>query len=254
MKEDFERWLRKRVSKEHVRRILSTLNRYAKGAIISTPKDVFEIKSKATDINGIVIALRNILNYAEEMDLLSEEQLYKMRKGLKFIKSNADAYVPSEDKVKETYQLINEPRQKLMFEILLTSGIRIREAVDLVNSFDKEKLETFDSFARYPLFELRHSKRAYYVYLPLAIAQKIERINITYKSVERYFQKRGLPAKYLRKWNYNFLIMHNVPESVADFIQGRSPISIGSMHYLAKVKQADYWYTKITNKLSEIFS
>lgn len=32
--------------------------------------------------------------------------------------------------------------------------------------------------------------------------------------------------------------MHNMPESVADFIQGRAPVSIGSIHYLAKVKQA----------------
>ena len=52
---------------------------------------------------------------------------------------------------------------------------------------------------------------------------------------------RHLPAKYLRKWHFNFLILNNVPESVADFIQGRAPSTVGSMHYLAKVKQADEW-------------
>jgi len=36
-----------------------------------------------------------------------------------------------------------------------------------------------------------------------------------------------------------FLILNGVPKSVADFIQGRFSYTIGSMHYLAKVKQAD---------------
>ena len=48
--------------------------------------------------------------------------------------------------------------------------------------------------------------------------------------------------------------MHNVPESVADFIHGKSPISIGSMHYLAKVKQADYWYNKIAKEILSVLN
>ncbi|EQD29032.1 hypothetical protein B2A_14669, partial [mine drainage metagenome] len=40
---------------------------------------------------------------------------------------------------------------------------------------------------------------------------------------------------------------------VADFIQGRSSESVGSMHYLSKVKQADYWYDKIVRKVEAIF-
>ena len=39
-----------------------------------------------------------------------------------------------------------------------------------------------------------------------------------------------------------YYLFNNVPESLADFIEGRAPESVGSMHYLAKVKQADYWY------------
>ncbi|WP_456328114.1 integrase [Archaeoglobus sp.] len=53
------------------------------------------------------------------------------------------------------------------------------------------------------------------------------------------FCRFSLPAKYLRKWNYNFLILNGVPESVADFILERVSITVGSMHYLVKVKQAD---------------
>lgn len=47
------------------------------------------------------------------------------------------------------------------------------------------------------------------------------------------------------------MILNDVPESVADFIQGRASISVSSMHYLAKVKQADEWYARI-DKLLEV--
>ena len=46
--------------------------------------------------------------------------------------------------------------------------------------------------------------------------------------------------------------MNNVPESVADFIEGRAPESVGSIHYLANVKQADYWYDLILKTLEAI--
>ena len=62
----------------------------------------------------------------------------------------------------------------------------------------------------------------------------------------------GIAPKYLCKWFYNFLILNNIPESVADFIEGRAPESVGSMHYLAKVKQADYWYILILKSLGAV--
>lgn len=36
----------------------------------------------------------------------------------------------------------------------------------------------------------------------------------------------------------------NVPESVADFVQGRTPKKIGARHYSKLVNQADGHYTK----------
>jgi intergrase/recombinase len=59
--------------------------------------------------------------------------------------------------------------------------------------------------------------------------------------------------KYLRKWQYNFLIYNKDPESVADFIHGRSNKSIGANHYLAKSQQAGFWYWKVVGKLERLF-
>ena len=81
----------------------------------------------------------------------------------------------------------------------------------------------------------------------------MKRINLSRKEIINRFCRFSLPAKYPRKWNYNFLILNGVPESVADFIQGRASITVGSMHYLAKVKQADEWYSRVVGKLMKLF-
>ena len=110
-----------------------------------------------------------------------------------------------------------------------------------------------EKIAKYPLSLDRKSKRSFYAYMPKNFAMELKRIELSEEAVKQYLSRRGLPAKYLRKWNYNFLILNGVPESVADFIQGRSSYTIGSMHYLAKVKQADEWYSKVVDKFLEIF-
>ena len=107
--------------------------------------------------------------------------------------------------------------------------------------------------ARYPLSYNRGQKRLSYVYMPKEFALTLHKVHSSQKVVMGIKQQSGLSPKYLRKWFYNFLILNNVPESVADFIEGRAPESVGSMHYLAKVKQADYWYLQVQDKLCSPF-
>ncbi len=85
--------------------------------------------------------------------------------------------------------------------------------------------------------------------MPKEFALELKKLEITEHGVKNYFSRRGLPAKCLGKWNYNVLILNCVPESVADFIQGRASITVGSMHYLAKVKQADECVAELLIKL-----
>ena len=70
--------------------------------------------------------------------------------------------------------------------------------------------------------------------------------------VSHQVSKSGLAPKYLRKWFYNFLIYNNVPEGVADFIEGRSSSSVDSMHDLSKAKRADYRYEQVVDNLTNI--
>ncbi|RLI85880.1 MAG: hypothetical protein DRP01_05300 [Archaeoglobales archaeon] len=156
-------------------------------------------------------------------------------------------------KVIEAYRRVKNEETRIVFKLLAFSGIRVVEASKLLPEFDKSKLMINGNIAKYPLSMLRETKNVYYAYMPKDFALELKRINLSRKAIINRFCRFSLPAKYLRKWNYNFLILNGVPESVADFIQGRASITVGSMHYLAKVKQADEWYNRVVDKLIKLF-
>ncbi len=131
--------------------------------------------------------------------------------------------------------------------------MRSREAIGLLNKFDRKKVVINGKIAKYPLFPDRSEKKTYFAYFPAKFVRELKKSNITQHGAKNYFYRRGLSPKYLRKWHYNFLILNGVPESVADFIQGRASFTDGSMHCLAKVKQADEWYSRVIDKFKRVF-
>jgi intergrase/recombinase len=131
------------------------------------------------------------------------------------------------------------------------SGIRISEAVKMVSEYNPSKLIVNQKLIKYSLDWDRGNKRVSYVYLPLSMKQELHRFYLTHKIVGS-LQKSGLSPKYLRKWFYNFAIYNGVPESVADYIEGRAGSTVESLHYLARSQQADFWYEKIVEKLEKM--
>jgi len=193
---------------------------------------------------------RVYLNFLEENELLSGEDADYFRRAIPSRKTSPDGFMPSDDKVNEIYRKIDNETMKTAFSVLAMSGIRIMELVKMMKEFDRERLIVNQNLAKYPLNYFRGHKKAFYVYMPKQLALSLERVELNDDTISHYFSEIGLAPKYLRKWQYNFLIYHGVPEGVADFIQGRSCESVGSMHYLSKVKQADYWYGKVVSTLA----
>jgi intergrase/recombinase len=158
--------------------------------------------------------------------------------------------------VKETYEKIKDERGKLYFEILAYSGVRVTEMAKMPNEFDKKNLTKFDTYARYALNFKRGQKNSFYIFMPIEVANKVKRLyKVDAKAMTKMFdQQSGLTPKYLRKWFYNKTIIAKVPESVADFYEGRSPATVGSSNYLAKTQQADHWYEQAMKTLKQTIS
>ena len=124
--------------------------------------------------------------------------------------------------------------------------------MEFLTNYDETKLKESKDFVKYPLNFIRGQKRFYYVYLPKSLKEEQHKYYINRKVIYDRIANAVLNPKYLSKWFYNFLIYNNVSESVADFMEGRATQTVGSMHYLSKVKQADYWCEKIVKKLEEV--
>jgi len=204
--------------------------------------------------NWFVRAVRNLLNFAEEREDLSLEYIAKLRKVLKIKQAGVrEVFITTEELI-EAYNSIRD-EFKPAFKLLVYSGIRLSHAFGLLINFDPINLQVKGKIARYPIsFASKGKKKGYWAYMPKEFARELE----DYKPYKNYWTYvKGLKynrvdANSIRKWHLNKLIELVVPESIADFIQGRASLTVGSTHYLNKTKQADNWYSRIVDSLKVI--
>jgi len=253
VKESFTRWLGANYSAGYTSDCLGYLDKYlTEGA--SSPKELVRIE------NGIehgrrhfCLAIRALLNYLETTNMIDDDSLFRYRRAIRVPKTGSDDFIPDVNEVIKTYQKTKLESYRLLYRLIFYSGIRLIEAVRILTTYDQGNLMVNGGVARYPLSMIRGTKRAVYAYVPLGFSRELRLAQDCIRADTYFRSSRGrLPLKYLRKWHYNFLISQGVPESITDFIQGRALSTVGSMHYLAKVKQADEWYLRVLDKFPDL--
>ena len=65
IRDDFSKWLFSRVSMKYAWTIIRYLDKYVGDRLITTPKEMWEIRESATSKKNITLALRNLVNYYE---------------------------------------------------------------------------------------------------------------------------------------------------------------------------------------------
>lgn len=60
--------------------------------------------------------------------------------------------------------------------------------------------------------------------------------------------------KYLRKFAFDTMTSEqlNIPESVADFIEGRTPKSVGARHYMLLKRKAVQFYPRYAEHVARL--
>jgi len=121
------------------------------------------------------------------------------------------------------------------------------------------QIERHDGFYVVPLGYLRKSKFAYYAFFTEYAMQLLRSVEkMTYESAKGNVCKRlgkDITAyKYLRKFAFDVMADEglNIPESVADFIQGRTPKSIGARHYVKLKRKAAQSYPRYAEYIAEL--
>ena len=233
--------------------LISYLDKWATHPIASA-KDIFRLFSKIN--NGkehLWKGLRVLFNYLEAIGY-DKDFLDGLRKALPKIQNGIDMQVPDEASLMESMQKLNGiPKgYDALYNLLLDSGLRLIEAVKVLNEFkDAEKI---NGFYRANVGMFRGSKQAYYAYFTEATYQKIQqapREPINPTNASHYYDKKGfISPKYLRKFAFDKMIELEIPESIADFIEGRVAKRIGAKHYMALARQANGFYGKYAEYLN----
>ena len=210
------------------------------------------LQNRYTDSYGR--ALRNLFNFMQfhEIEEFNGIPIEKWKNAVKLKPSGVREIYISNNELIEAYQNINE-EVKPLFKLLVYSGARLTQAIAGMKRL-KEGVTKGDIY-RIPINSIsKGKKKAYWLYLPSSFLNELKSCEGINGDMRKKIKYERVSASTIRKWSLNFLIENGVPESIADFIQGRASITVGSAHYLAKTNQADLFYSKVIHKLLNILS
>jgi len=256
VKEDFVNYLRSISYNERtIKDILRYLDRYVD--IIRRPLDIINLFSEVKHgKRHLILGLRKLFSFYEVLGY-EKANLDSLRKALPRIQCGIDIKIPSESEIITSIRkLKNSPmKYQALYDLLLDSGLRLIEAVELINSF--ENSERIKGFYRCKLAMFRGEKQAYFAHFTELTLKNIRAVKdkLDYMAASNYFRKKGCIApKYLRKYAFDKMIELEIPESVADFIEGRVPKSIGARHYLALARQSSRFYPRYATYIDKLRS
>jgi intergrase/recombinase len=228
--------------------------------VISVPTDILDIFSKVNrGRRHVWLGLRVLFNYLEVVGY-GIGFLNGLRKALPKVSCGIDLKVPSEKAMRDPLnRLIKAPRKyQVLYNLLVDSGLRLVEAVKVLSEFKLANVERVGGFYRVEIGTFRGTKQAFYGYFTESTFKMLTEVpveSVFSVPASRYFTKmRFVQAKYVRKFAFDKMIELEIPESVADFIEGRVPKRIGAKHYMALRRQADNFYGKYANYLSRLRS
>ena len=245
---DFTTYLEcKRYSTDYKQGMLRYLDKYF--TTISSATDIMRVFAKIErGQRHLWLGFRVVFNFLEATGF-DTETLTIYRKALPTFTCGIDLKVPEEPEIiKALTKLRNaRPEYIALYNLLIDSGLRLIESVKAIEQI--RSAEQINGFYRITLGEFRGSKQAYYAYLTKSTYDQIIAITNTPLNTKRatdYYRKivKVISPKYLRKFAFDKMIELEIPESVADFIEGRVPKRIGAKHYMVLRRQADKFYKK----------
>ena len=186
-----------------------------------------------------------------------KEFLDGLRKAIPKDEVGIDIKIPEETQiVSDLKRIKNDPLPyQVAYNLLLDSGLRLVEVAKLLSDFPET--ERMEGFYRCPVGLFRGSKQAYYCYLTEYTFRLIQQLKekVDRASIQKWHQNHNYTRpKYLRKFANDMITSErlNIPESVADFIQGRVPRSIGAKHYMRLKRKADQFYPRYAEYVTEL--
>ena len=201
-----------------------------------------------------ILGVRQFLNYLEDEYEISDLNGYSISRWKLKLKSPRskprEIYLKNEEII-EAFEHIEDEQTKIMFKIIIYSGIRLSHAVRVMKSFDIRNVVIKDRIAYYPISEVvKGKKKGYIMLFPSKFVKELRKAKITYSyyTFQERIRYKRVSVNTIRKWHLNLMAEYDVRESIAEFIQGRKSLPIGTIHYLKAKEKAIKEYAKIVDK------
>ena len=214
-REEFMAWSERVAgySEEHRRSLIRYLDRYLAGREVRSAEDIRAILMACErGRRHLQLALKNLFKFLE-WKCWPENLLTRWHKLVKVEKTAKDCDVPSEDDIIKSLRVLAEGRADywVLYKVLLDSGMRIRHAVEFLNTWDGSKLKEHDGYYIYILGKTDGLKKQPYVFLTPYTVQLIRKLKASRKlttigenAAKVYYRKRAkkgvVLAKYVRLW------------------------------------------------------
>jgi len=212
-------------------------------------------------------AFRNLLKFYRKIIGYPKDFIEDLKEAIPTIRTGVDTYVPTEESVVATLKALKHAplKYRLYWWVVLATGIRPqKDAIRLVTEAGLSKAERIETPpGAYYFLELGwvgRTKAAFVACLPDFIYDMIIRFResgekLTYNGA-RQFRKKRMPyietLGSMRDFCYNKLLELGMPESAADFLNGRGPRTIGGKHYMDKIRQIKAFYPRYLAYLKEL--
>jgi intergrase/recombinase len=259
-------WMRqiRNLSANTIEQRVHYLDKFAKP--IDAPSTVMEIFKglNLSQKRHLANGFRSLFRYYEAQGLVSKERLDILRANLPKVKSGIDINVPVEseicDSLKHLSTMDKEKRVFALYNLLLDSGLRLVEGIDFFNNLSAGKiaLEKHEGFCVATLAQFRGTKLAYYGFISDYTLDLIKQCTspMKYKKTMGGIGKHlgVISYKYLRKFAFDTMTSEalNIPESVGDFIEGRTPKTIGARHYMQLRRKALQFYPRYLTYITSL--
>ncbi len=261
---DFRNYLisERKISETWTNKMISVLKRFVDRIDLNSLRESFY---NCTDKKSFVCAVRDLIHYLRDRKMIDRETALDILESefLKPIKSRSREIYLSDDEIREGLELIREKwrdETEIVYKFLVYTGQRLTHTIRALENFDRRKIEIYDNVGVYPMSDVivGEEKRSFIALFPSEFVSELKRLEKRYKL--HTWQSRLSPRRWkpkidsridsnaIRKWNMNFLIRHGIDSEIANFIQGRSNLSIGSTHYLNLRLRSIEKYSQIVDK------
>ncbi len=165
------------------------------------------------------------------------------RKKLKIPKSGSDLRYVTEEEIVNAIKKADE-RTRYILLLLVESGARLSELIKVLNEYDpKNDVKQGNESTSYILYTInwqRGKKRSFYLFH----VSPLEKMSISYRAEEKRL-KRYIEPKMIRKFVATTMFQRGIPTEIIDFIQGRSPSTVATKHYIYLLSSAKKAYQEV---------